>query len=294
MGAQDDWGGEMGAESLSSSSEDEPSCSEALRRMAELVQGAREGAQGGLQDGYALLQELEFEGLPVNTVFFNDFLRVAVELAKGGQASTVDGERIVERLEREGLEANEDTYLQMMLLIAAGAKHKDPEPKGFLSEGYQWLAKMDKQGLNISEPVVDAYIDIYHAQMPNVYELDPYEHNWCVNTDSEEALWQANAELGIEPHIKTTYTPEVPNLKPKPQTLNPKSQILHIKTQYTPEGRGTHGFHGVDDAHVRTHKDCISDVDKEGGGGGWDGGASRASHAERVSAAAAAREQAFH
>lgn len=206
----DDWGGELRAESQGpASEEDEPSCSEAMRRMAELVQGAQAGAQDGLQDGYALLQELEFEGLPVNTAFFNDFLRIAVELAKGGHASTVDGERIVERLEHEGLEANEDTYLQMMLLIGAGAKHKEPVPKGFLSEGYEWLEKMVEQGLNLTEPVIDAYIDIYHAQMPNVYELDPWDYNWNVNTDSEQAFWEGNEELGIEPHIKTLYTPEV-------------------------------------------------------------------------------------
>jgi len=115
----------------------------------------------------------------------------------------------VERLEKEGLKANAETFLQMMLLIGAGAKHIQPEPKGYLSEGYEWLERMDKAGLNFTEPVIDAYIDIYHTQMPNVYELDPYRYNWCVNTDSEEALWDGDPELGIEPHIKERYTQEV-------------------------------------------------------------------------------------
>ena len=120
----------------------------------------------------------------------------------------MDGERIVQRLEQEGLKPDEETFLQMMLLIAAGATHRQ-EPKGFLSEGYQWLEKMEKTGLNFTEPLMAAYTDIYRSQMPNVYELDPYRYNWCVNTDSEEALWEGNPALGIEPHIKERYTQEV-------------------------------------------------------------------------------------
>ena len=94
-------GGQMSDNSQEKASEEqEPSCSEALQRMSELVEGAREG-RSGLDDGYALLLDLEEQGLPVNTAVFNQFLRIAVELAKGGHASTVDGERIVERLEHE-------------------------------------------------------------------------------------------------------------------------------------------------------------------------------------------------
>ena len=105
------------------SEEAEPSCTESRERMAALVQGARE-QRNGLDDGYALLQDLEDEGLPIGTAVFNEFLRMAVELAKGGNAETVDGERIVERLEYEGLVPDEDTYLQMMLLIGEGARNK--------------------------------------------------------------------------------------------------------------------------------------------------------------------------
>jgi hypothetical protein len=139
-------GGQMSDNSQDKASEEqEPSCSEALQRMSELVEGAREG-RSGLDDGYALLLDLEEQGLPVNTAVFNQFLRIAVELAKGGHASTVDGERIVERLEHEAStyihkcvpilllsyyvyvlilllhmrarRPDEDMHLQMMLLIA--------------------------------------------------------------------------------------------------------------------------------------------------------------------------------
>ena len=189
--------------------EEEPPCTEALQRMSGLVEGAREG-RSGLVDGYALLQDLDDEGLPINTALFNEFLRMALELAKGGHVSTVDGERIVERLEHEGLVPDEDTYLQIMLLIAEAAKHKEGGiPKGFLSEGFDWLERIDKSGLNTTQPILDAYIDIYDTQMPNVYELDLYEYNWCINTESEDALWNGNPELGIEPHIKERYTQEV-------------------------------------------------------------------------------------
>ena len=154
-------------------SDKEESCSEALQRMAALVEGARE-QRVGLADVYALLNDLEHEGVAVNTQVFNTALRVVVELASRGEAATVDGERLVERLEDEGLRLDEDTYLQMMLIIGAGARHKDPVPRGFLSEGWDWLTRMDESGMEIPEAVVDAYIEIYHAQMPNVYELDPW------------------------------------------------------------------------------------------------------------------------
>ena len=184
---------------------EEPSCSVALERMAALVEGARE-QRSGLADGYALLQELQDEGAPVNTAVFNAFLRMAVALAEHGDAGTVDGERIVARLEREGLSPDQDTFLQMMLLIGAGARHKEPEPKGYLSDGYEWLERMDQTSLNVTEAVVDAYMAIYEAQMPNVYELDPWRYNWCVDNESEDAVWLSDEELGVERHIKKRYT----------------------------------------------------------------------------------------
>jgi len=68
--------------------EPEPSCSEALHRMEVLTQAARE-ERCELVDAYALLKDLEDEGLPVDTEVFNEFLRLVVELARRGAASTV-------------------------------------------------------------------------------------------------------------------------------------------------------------------------------------------------------------
>ena len=70
---------------------EEPSCRVALERMAALVEGARE-QRSGLADGYALLQELQDEDAPVNTVVFNALLCMAVALAEHGDAGTFDGE----------------------------------------------------------------------------------------------------------------------------------------------------------------------------------------------------------